>query len=77
VRPVYKVRMMHLSDYMTEKNLTDAEVAASIGVTRPTVSRIRRKLVRPDWATIRQIEAFTEGVVTASDFTNLDAGAPA
>ena len=77
MRRVYKVRVMHLSEYMTAKNLSDEEVAISIGVTRPTVSRIRRKLVRPDWGTIRRIEAFTEGVVTASDFTNLNAGAPA
>lgn len=77
MRPVYKVRVMHLSEFMAAKNLTDNEVAKAIRRTRPTVSRIRRKLVRPDWDTIREIEAFTDGAVTASDFTNIEAGAAA
>jgi transcriptional regulator with XRE-family HTH domain len=64
---------MHLSDYMRKKNLKDEEVAAAIRRSRPTVSRIRRKLVRPDWDTIRNIEKFTGGVVTASDFTHIEA----
>ena len=59
---------MHLADYMAIKKLSDEQVAAKIGRTRPTVSRIRRKLVRPDWDTIRRIERFTEGAVTADDF---------
>jgi transcriptional regulator with XRE-family HTH domain len=63
---------MHLSDYMRKKNLSDDEVATAIRRSRPTVSRIRRGRVRPDWDTIRNIEKFTGGVVTASDFTNLE-----
>lgn len=64
---------MHLSDYMAGKNplakrLRDDEVAAAIGRSRVTVSRIRRKKVRPDWKTIKAIEDFTEGLVTANDF---------
>lgn len=59
---------MHLSDYMEAKGLSDGEVANLIGRSRPTVSRIRRKVVRPDWETIRKLEAVTDGAVTANDF---------
>jgi transcriptional regulator with XRE-family HTH domain len=64
---------MHLSDYMAAKNLSDEEVASAIRRSRPTVSRIRRKRVRPDWETLRRIEKFTGGRVTASDFTHIEA----
>ncbi len=77
VRRVYKVRVMHLSAYMAANNLTDNEVASAIRRSRPTVSRIRRKLVRPDWGTIKNIEEFTGGAVTASDFTDIEAEAAA
>lgn len=59
---------MHLSDYMAEKNLKDADVAGGIGRSRATVSRIRRGKVRPDWETIQAIRSFTRGKVTADDF---------
>lgn len=60
--------MMHLSDYMTEHKLSDEDVAKSIGRSRATVSRIRRRKVRPDWQTIESIKEFTRGVVSADDF---------
>lgn len=66
---------MHLSDYMAKRALSDDEVAAAIKRSRATVSRIRRRKVRPDWETIRALEAFTGGKVTANDF--LSAGAAA
>lgn len=61
---------MHLADYMIKNALTDETVAKKIGRSRPTVSRIRRKLVRPDWNTIEAIETFTRGACTADDFTD-------
>jgi transcriptional regulator with XRE-family HTH domain len=61
---------MHLADYMRAKKLKDEQVAAKIGRSRPTVSRIRRKLVRPEWDTIKRITAFTKGAVTAADFVD-------
>ena len=64
--------MMHLSDYMTAHDLTDREVAEGIERSRETVSRIRRRKVRPDWQTIENIRAFTNGVCTADDFSNLE-----
>lgn len=72
VRHMYK-RGMHLADYMAGKNpkrkiLKDEEVAAAIGVSRATVSRIRRKKVRPDWETIAALSAFSGGRIKADDF---------
>lgn len=70
VRPMYK-RAMHLSDYMAEHGLSDEAVAEAIARSRPTVSRIRRRLVRPDWETIEKIKAYTDGACTADDFQNI------
>jgi transcriptional regulator with XRE-family HTH domain len=63
---------MHLSDYMTLHNLDDDAVAAGIGKTRVTVSRIRRRKVRPDWHTIEKIKQFTKGASTADDYQSLE-----
>lgn len=67
---------MHLADYMGGMNpngqrFSDEEVAAAINRSRATVSRIRRRKVRPDWETIEAITAFTGGLVTATDFQNM------
>lgn len=62
---------------MTARSLKDDEVAAAIERTRPTVSRIRRKLVRPDWETIRRIKAFTLGAVSEADFADIERGSTA
>lgn len=62
---------MHLSDYMAQKKLGDDEVAKALGCSRPTVSRIRRRLIRPSWETIEEIRKFTEGAVTAADFEQI------
>jgi transcriptional regulator with XRE-family HTH domain len=59
---------MHLSDYMAEKNLSDEQVATAIRRSRVTVSRIRRKKVRPDWETIEELEKWSRGVITPNDF---------
>ena len=71
VRPMYKGLMVHLADYMAEKGLSDEEVASGISRSRPTVSRIRRRLVRHDWETIEQIKEFTGGVSTADDYQDI------
>jgi transcriptional regulator with XRE-family HTH domain len=71
VRPMYK-GTMHLSDYMAENHLSDEDVAKVINRSRPTVSRIRRKLVRPDWQTIEKIKEFTNGASTADDYQSLE-----
>lgn len=64
---------MHLSDYMEANCLSDEEVAVGISRSRPTVSRIRRRQVRPDWKTIEAIKSFTKGASTADDYMTLEA----
>ena len=59
---------MHLSDYMAEKKLSDEVVAAAIGRSRVSVSRYRRRLMRPDWDAVERINYFTAGAVTANDW---------
>lgn len=63
---------MHLSEYMNLHKLDDDAVAAGIKKTRVTVSRIRRRKVRPDWATIEAIKEFTKGASTADDYASLE-----
>jgi len=63
---------MHLSEYMNLHKLDDDAVAAGIERSRVTVSRIRRRKVRPDWATIEAIKNFTAGASTADDYANLE-----
>ncbi len=65
---MYKCEM-HLADYMALKGLSDQKVAEGIDRSRPTVSRIRRRKVRPDWKTIKKLEKFSGGKVTANDFS--------
>jgi Cro/C1-type HTH DNA-binding domain len=64
--------MIHLSEYMAANNLSDVDVAQGIERSRETVSRIRRRKVRPDWETIERLKRFTNGQVTADDFASLD-----
>lgn len=73
VHPVYKAGMVHLADYMADEGLSDDDVAKGINRSRPTVSRIRRRLVRPDWETIEEIKKFTNGKSTADDYSSLEA----
>jgi len=63
---------MHLSDYMTLNNLDDDAVAAGIKRSRVTVSRIRRRKLRPNWETIEKIRMFTKGASTADDYQSLE-----
>jgi DNA-directed RNA polymerase specialized sigma54-like protein len=65
------MRVMHLSEYMEVHQLRDQDVADAIACSRPTVSRIRRRMVRPDWGTIEKIKTFTKGQSTADDYTSL------
>jgi transcriptional regulator with XRE-family HTH domain len=71
---MYKGPVMHLADYMTSRGLKDEQVADAIRRTRATVSRIRRRKVRPDWETIEALREFSNGVITADDFAQLQTG---
>jgi transcriptional regulator with XRE-family HTH domain len=63
---------MHLDQYMEKTGLDDEQVAKLIGVSRVTISRIRRRKVRPDWGTIQQLRKLSRGAITASDFEVLE-----
>lgn len=69
--------MTHLSDYMTARELDDEAVAAAIDVSRVTISRIRRRKVRPDWSTLGKLKRWSNGEITADAFQTLDADAEA
>jgi transcriptional regulator with XRE-family HTH domain len=71
---MYKRGMVHLSDYMAERGLSDEEVGKAIDRDRVTVSRIRRRKVRPDWTTIEKLKTFSGGQITADDFAELQQG---
>ena len=68
---MYKAVMVHLANYMADRGLSDEDVAAGIDCSRPTVSRIRRRLVRPNWQTIEKIKEFTGGASTADDYQDI------
>lgn len=57
---------------MILNKLDDDAVAIGIERTRVTVSRIRRRKVRPDWPTILKIKEFTKGASTAADYETLE-----
>ncbi len=59
---------MQLSTYMARNKLTDEDVAKAIGCHRVTVSRLRRGVARPYWATAQAIFEFTGGKVSADDW---------
>lgn len=54
---------------MTKSALSDDDVATAIGRSRVSVSRYRRRLVRPDWEAIEKIKAFTQSAVMADDWS--------
>ena len=60
--------MAHLSKYMSDNDLSDEEVADSTGLSRVTISRIRRRIVRPHWKTIKELKKLSGGLVSADDF---------
>ena len=70
---MYISGVMHLSEYMASKSLSDDQVANAIKRSRATVSRIRRRKVRPDWDTIEALREWSDGIVTADDFQQLEA----
>lgn len=59
---------MHLSEYMAEHKLGDDEVALAIDSSRVSVSRYRRRLIRPSWEVVDRISQWTGGAVTALDW---------
>lgn len=61
-------RLMKLSEFLTDRNLTDDAFAALVGMSQSQVSRLKRGLSRPSWDNLAAIERATDGAVTANDF---------
>lgn len=59
--------MSDLKTWRIERSLTQSDVAASIGTTTPTVSRIEAGEQWPGAELMARIERITDGAVTASD----------
>lgn len=66
--PLGTMRLMHLTQYLTKKNLTHAKFAEIIGVHRSSVVRFCKGSRKPDLDTIRKIDEATKGKVKAEDF---------
>lgn len=62
---------MHLAAYMTKNKLSDEDVAGAIGRSRATINRIRRRLCRPDWGTLRVLRDWSKGRIKPDDFLDL------
>lgn len=58
---------MTLDEYMKQPGATEAVFAKKIGVSIPTVNRIRRGLQVPSPATARAIVKATEGLVSMNE----------
>ena len=61
---------MTLSEFLSERGLTDERFAQSVGVTRTTVLRWRNGLL-PERDTMARIVEATDGAVTPNDFYGL------
>lgn len=58
---------MTLSEFLSERGLTDERFAQSVGVSRTTVLRWRNGLI-PERETMSRIVEATDGEVTPNDF---------
>ena len=58
---------MTLSEFLSERGLTDERFAQSVGVSRTTVLRWRNGLI-PERETMTRIVEATDGEVTPNDF---------
>jgi transcriptional regulator with XRE-family HTH domain len=51
---------MDLADFMDMVGMGDEEVALEVGVSRPTISRIRRRLIAPAAGTLLRLNRWAE-----------------
>lgn len=59
---------MKLQDWLDREGITDMEFARRIGVSKGTISRIRRGLNTPSLDTLAKICDFTKNEVSINDF---------
>lgn len=63
---------MKLGDYLTLRNLGDADFGALIGVSRQAVHRYKTGERVPEWPILAKIKEATSGAVTPDDFLSID-----
>ena len=59
---------MKLDEWMAKRRISDELLATELGVSRATVSRLRRGLQVPSLGLAARIAAITKRRVTANDF---------
>ena len=62
---------MKLTEWMRRNRLTDGDIADKIARDISTISRVRRGVVKPTWATMIDIYTVTDGKVTPNAFLRL------
>lgn len=66
---------MTLDQYLADRQIKEADFAAMIGATQPTVNRLRKGQV-PGKELMTAIFAATDGAVTANDFFDIAPAQP-
>ena len=59
---------MTLADWIEERKLTDEKMAKLVGVSRATISRLKRGINKPTIQTLVRIVEVTNGAVSGKDF---------
>jgi transcriptional regulator with XRE-family HTH domain len=63
----------YLDNLPTDKRLSDEAFGLLVGLSQSQVSRLRRGINRPSWATIDAIALATKNKVTAADWKKVEA----
>ena len=63
-----KLPAMTLNHYLKQSGTTEYAFAKQIGVTQPTISKLRRRVITPSLSLALAIDAATNGEVTAESF---------
>ena len=63
---------MRLEDWMRARGVSDEELADRVGVSRASISRIRRSKMNVSMATAQRIYAATDGAVQPNDLAHLE-----
>jgi transcriptional regulator with XRE-family HTH domain len=65
---------MTLSEYLSDKQISDKAAAEALGIDRSTVANLRTGRRRPSIAIAAKIEAWTKGKVRAATFAASQSG---
>jgi plasmid maintenance system antidote protein VapI len=58
---------MLLASYLSERRITDAEFAKSVGIGRSMITKLRHRSAKPSFDTALRIQRVTEGLVRVED----------